>query len=571
MYSLVFFLSFILFLMLKKNPFFCKLTGRQGSCLLFLLPFLCLFSCIHFYGHSIPSALEQAAAKKPKGRICGVVEAVTPSEKADRVVLKNVVFFYENGTAPLQGGKRRVLLYDASGKELMPGNVVSVETVLEKFPRAGNPGQYDEYCYQKIRGKDARAYAEKVTVLDKGSTSVACTLYMLKRRMGAVFDRILEEKEASIIKAMLLGEKTGVDKEIKELYGRNGVAHILAISGLHISMLGMILYKLLRYLLLRLRLEKKLRGKASVRTLSFLVQFLPSGFAAVFTVLYGNMTGLAVSANRAIVMFFLSLTAGLLGRTYDFLTGIAIAVLTVLLQEPLYILDSGFWLSFGAVFGIAVLFPVMEGLFSGENKKKKEHTIQKIWKYAVVMRVRVYLTKHCRHESLRFVQKPAPYGRLDGKAAKEVFLYAAQKIKDGMMVSASVFLMTFPVVIKTYFSYPLYGIFLNLFLIPLMSLLLPAAFLAGAGGMIALAPASFLAGVIEGILGFFEMLCVFTEKLPWAIQLTGCPSAEKILFYYVFLGGMILFRTKLRSGLGEKRAVVKKKSVWENGKEKKKQ
>ena len=76
--------------------------------------------------------------------------------------------------------------------------------------------------------------------------AVAAGLYQLRRKAGSKVDALLPEQEASVMKTMLLGEKGILDEEIKGLYQRNGIAHILAISGLHISMIGMGLYQLLR-------------------------------------------------------------------------------------------------------------------------------------------------------------------------------------------------------------------------------------------------------------------------------------------------------------------------------------
>lgn len=128
-------------------------------------------------------------------------------------------------------------------------------------------------------------------------------LYEIRCRAGDILETVFPEKEASVAKAMLLGEKKGIDRELKSLYQEAGIAHILAISGLHISLLGMGLYRLLT-----LRLSRK--------TASLLSSFV--------LISYLIMTGASLSAVRAVFMFFLYMLAGLAGRTYDMPTALSL-------------------------------------------------------------------------------------------------------------------------------------------------------------------------------------------------------------------------------------------------------
>ena len=105
------------------------------------------------------------------------------------------------------------------------------------------------------------------------------------------------DKELGIILAMLLGEKGFLDNKIKQLYQIGGISHILAISGLHLSLLGMGLFHLIR----KLRCNIKF---ASLLSLGILF-------------LYGYLTGFGVSTKRAFLMIVLSLLASVLGYTND--------------------------------------------------------------------------------------------------------------------------------------------------------------------------------------------------------------------------------------------------------------
>ena len=137
---------------------------------------------------------------------------------------------------------------------------------------------------------------------------------------------------------MLLGDRSAMDPEIKELYQVNGIAHILAISGLHLSFLGTGFYQFLR----------KKSGS------------YPLGCAGGILALslYVLLVGKSVSVMRAFIMFLFRVGADAAGRKYDSPTALAVAAACVLIGQPLYLKDAGFWMSFGAVLAMLLILPV---------------------------------------------------------------------------------------------------------------------------------------------------------------------------------------------------------------------
>ena len=75
--------------------------------------------------------------------------------------------------------------------------------------------------------------------------------------MGNALEALLSPEDASVMKAMLLGDKKGMDREIKSLYQAAGISHVVAISGLHISILGTGVYNLLSALFDRLQAARQ--------------------------------------------------------------------------------------------------------------------------------------------------------------------------------------------------------------------------------------------------------------------------------------------------------------------------
>lgn len=234
------------------------------------------------------------------------------------------------------------------------GSVIAVEGEVAYFDRARNPGEFDAQEYYQILGVDFRLYQAEIQAESSGYSIYHEILYQIRYHLEGIFDRTLAPKDASIMKAMLLGNKSGLDDQSKQLFQKSGIAHILAISGLHITLLGMGLYKLLRKL------------------------YIPQSVCAVVSVglmiAYGDMVGMSSSAYRAVFMFAMQLAAQLLRRTYDMLTALALAAVLILLEQPLYLYHTGFQLSFGAILGVGCLSEVV----CPARRGKKQHLTDRI-------------------------------------------------------------------------------------------------------------------------------------------------------------------------------------------------
>ena len=234
----------------------------------------------------------------------------------------------------------RLLCYLAEGqREPKLGSYVEIEGSLKRFERASNPGQFDAALYYQISGISYRLDQAKITKTTTEYNRMGETLWQIRKHLSGILSLRLPEKEAALMQTILLGEKESLDSEIKELYQRSGIAHILAISGLHVSVLGMGLYRLLR------KIGVPVKGAALLSMLLLLF--------------YGAMTGFSVSAMRAILMFGLRMLGEMLQRTYDMLTAIAAAAALLLAGQPLFLKSASFVFSFGCVLGLCVVHPAL--------------------------------------------------------------------------------------------------------------------------------------------------------------------------------------------------------------------
>jgi len=217
------------------------------------------------------------------------------------------------------------------GIELYIGQFVTVEGQLLQLSRPRNPGGFDQFQFLRSRGIQYTMFPE---VLEFGEVTLSFRgfLYNTRNQLINVFDTVLPENKSGIMKSMILGDRSGLDSDLVEIYRVAGIYHILVISGLHISILMMAINKIL---------EKFLSVKLSaVLTLIFLI-------------FYAMLVGGGVSVIRAVTMAGVLIVGKLLHRERDFITCIAFAAICLLLYEPLYLWDIGFQFSFIAVFGIA--------------------------------------------------------------------------------------------------------------------------------------------------------------------------------------------------------------------------
>ena len=170
---------------------------------------------------------------------------------------------------------------------------------------AGRIGVYEmmpvSKALQAVISKGATAdviekQAEHYEIMDCGYNEIREYLTGLTARLCDNIMTVCTKREGSVIKAVVYGDKADLDEEEKELYVKNGIAHILTVSGLHMSVAGMGLYHVLR------------------KRFSFLTSGVVSGILIWF---FWIMTGGGISVTRAFLMMLLRMIADVAGRTYD--------------------------------------------------------------------------------------------------------------------------------------------------------------------------------------------------------------------------------------------------------------
>ena len=185
-------------------------------------------------------------------------------------------------------------------------------------------------------GYHFKLFATEYRITDDEIPWLTKQLYTMKRKWVCVYETYMKPNYVGFGLAMILGEKHLLEEEQKNLYQEMGIGHILAISGLHISLLCLLVVQLLQRIGLHIYY---------------------ASFVAMFLLLaYGVITGFSLSTSRAVIMMCIYLGARIVGRMYDLPTALSVSAVWILFLQPQAWRQSGFQLSFIAVLAIHLLY-----------------------------------------------------------------------------------------------------------------------------------------------------------------------------------------------------------------------
>ena len=381
-------------------------------------------------------------------------------------------------------------------ESLKIGQQIILEGTFSHFATATNPGEFDVQRYYAAKGIGGRVRQSQILAVGEKYSFLREKLYGFRQVLHDRLAEVFPAKEASVMQTLLLGEKEELDAEVKALYQKNGIAHILSISGLHITLLGMGVYRLLKRLGLPVR-------AAAVG-------------GAMLLLIYGVMVGMSVSASRAIGMYLLQMLGIFVGRTYDMLTGLGLMALLLVLQEPERLCDVSFLMSFGAVLGICILTPVL----SGDGRERDADEELEVKGISAWLRTVADIFGDSAYERNKYREGWR-------KVAYEGSQRMVSTVKGGFAASVGVILFTLPVQLWFFYEIPVYSVLLNLLVLPFMSVVV-------AGGILSLIPGLGLVGTVDClILWWYEWVCGRFEELPGAIWCVGRPEVWQIICYYV--------------------------------------
>ena len=335
--------------MIRRRP------ALVGACVLIMV---LLIANTFFVRQKIPKVLEESGLEEElsqNGSCHTSVRAriLSHESRSDREYLYCRILCIE--TSDLKA------LRHLSGKQLLSGMILiqTTNTNPAKTPllcgyevlaqgnaalgaHATNPGEMDFRAYDQRNGVLLHLTDAEVETITTRK-SLTGLLDLVSQTLHASLQRVLPDEDAGMLSGILLGKREEMPSSLKNLYQEGGIAHILAISSLHIRLLALGIWHFLR------------RRGASFATCSIT--------AGILITLFCLMSGMRASAFRALLIFLLWSLAQVLGRSTDLVTSLAIALTVTLLKDPGALWDPAVLLSYGCVLSICLLAEPLRQIF----------------------------------------------------------------------------------------------------------------------------------------------------------------------------------------------------------------
>lgn len=272
--------------------------------------------------------------------ITGVMDGnVLSNSKAEYFFLNNVYVFEDNQEVHLKRNLRvyvsKELASQLDLEQIKSGDQVFFKAYLDMTPVFKTNG-IDSFAYKNNFQHTAYLYSTNVAFVE-GKMDI---FDFTKNAVHDLYQKNFDPLYAGFALSVISGDKTELDSEMYSNFSRVGIAHIVAISGLHVGFLVVMLLWMLK----RSRFNRWVKLSIVVGVLS----------------VYAIFCGASPSVVRASIMAVILLIGNLFGKQTDSLNSVSLAGVLILLFAPLFLFDLGFLLSFAGVFGIFFLYPVLK-------------------------------------------------------------------------------------------------------------------------------------------------------------------------------------------------------------------
>jgi competence protein ComEC len=228
---------------------------------------------------------------------------------------------------------------DSLYSSVSPGNKICALGTLIKGRPCRNPGEFDYNKYLHLYGTTGilNVYnSEDFKILDHSKNWFSTLLFHVRKSIAEKLSHYHDFDAASLMKGLLLADRSEMNDETKTEFVNAGVVHVLAVSGLNVE------YVLLLCIILL--------GRLNIYPKSFIT--------ILFLILFLLITGMQASVFRAVLMSTAVIITYITTRSTNVINSIAISALILLTFFPFYLYDPGFQLSYAAVFSMAVIYPL---------------------------------------------------------------------------------------------------------------------------------------------------------------------------------------------------------------------
>lgn len=456
----------------KQNRFFIFTKAQCRSVFCIFL----IFYAIGFILFLSEKDLDQRIPFNESRTVFGTASARIVQLKIDgegnyEIVADQFEFALDNRSDIFQlKGKCRITGIQKKQINLFPDDRILCRGTLREIDRPTNPGEFDAKIYYRSRGITMQLQGEKCQVCMREKISFRKAAFCLKEKILSVYTSVMSKEQAALLQAMILGEKSDLSDEQKNLYEENGVAHLLAVSGLHVSIVGGKIFQILRK-----------------RGFSYGISCFGGGWFLLF---YGCVTGFGHSVVRAVFMYIFYLGSEYFGAQYDLVSAMALSGILMLIEEPWRILEGGFQISFLSILSIGLVLPWIKKLSAQRSR------------------------------------------RMEGELSMAPPQF--QIIKEGVLASFIISGTTLPFILRQFYQWSPYSIILNLLVIPCMTPLMLGGLFCGLSGMLSWKAAFILKLLPCGILELFQWIFEKIRTIPGSLLVTGCPSILEMAGIYLF-------------------------------------
>jgi competence protein ComEC len=260
-----------------------------------------------------------------------------------------------------------VLMYfPKEGRQFEYGDILLVRGAPSEIPGPANPGEFNFKRFMGFRGVDVQDFPRSDSIRlignEPGSVFLSHAIKVRQWADAKITSVVKGEREQATATALVLGVTDGLDNELLTAYASTGALHVLAVSGLHVSIIYWIILLVLKPL-------------DRTRPLKWLLAFI-----SVFVLWsYAFVTGWSPSVLRAVTMFSFVAFSRPWRQSTNIYNTLASSMFCLLLYDPFFIMSTGFQLSYIAVFGIVFLQPRLYTLWEPHGRLADE-----IWKLSTV-------------------------------------------------------------------------------------------------------------------------------------------------------------------------------------------
>ena len=428
----------------------------------------------------------QNFSDETRWQIAGVVDSHPVAAKyLKKFVLRADTLTHKKTSYPVTG-KIQVTIR-GQGPVFARGDRVVFRSRLRQPRNFNNPGGFNYRRFMAFKGLWRTAYTKgsRLQVVQRASSGdLVQQLDDVRRALAALIDRAGKGPSAAVLKALVIGDRSAISSEVRDGFNRAGVGHILAISGLHIGIVATVAFFFFHNLLRRVR---PLLWRAWTRKGAAIFSLVP-------VCIYGLVSGMSPSTQRAVIMVGAFLMTFLVEREGDTLNTLALAAFIILIWFPPALFSISFQLSFAAV--LSILY------------------------------------------GLSCIQKAAS---IDGQNAKSGMANQLfRKLGGFFLISLLAICGTLPLVMFYFNQISLIGLFANFVVVPLVGFVvipcgLLTLFIYPVSSQIAYGCVKICLFVLDYVL----LAINYFADLPFAAIKTFTPSPFEIVCYYV-LGWVVL-------------------------------